>query len=322
MEPLTLTPILKRLRWGGRRLGTELGKPIGAGDDYAESWEVCDHGADQTLVADGTWKGRTLGELVTRQGEQLLGRHRGLAQFPLLCKFLDASDRLSVQVHPNDAQADAHQPGERGKTEAWVILDARPGSCVFAGLKRHVTRADLQAALAQGTVADCLHRVAVKAGDCLFIPAGTVHALGEGVLLAEVQQSSDLTFRLFDWNRVDREGKSRPLHVEESLAVTDFERGPVDPVVPAVAGDAAHCIERLVDCPYFNIRRHTAREAVAFPPADRCRILIGLAGTGQIEGTSSPHALARGQTLLIPACSPGFVVAPQLETAFLEVDWD
>lgn len=322
MDPLCFTPILKRQRWGGRRLASELGKSLGDGDDFAESWELCDHGEDQTAVADGPWKGWTLGRLVAQQGAALLGRHAGLAHFPLLCKFLDASDRLSVQVHPNDEQAHAFQPGERGKTEAWVIVDARPGSCVFAGLHPQVTRADLAAAIEQGSIERCLNRVEVAAGDCLFIPAGTVHAIGEGVLLAEVQQSSDLTFRLFDWNRVDNQGRARPLQVAQSLAVVDFQCGPVAPAVPVAVGDALYRIETLVRCQYFTIRRHTATAEIEFGRADRCRILIGLEGAVRLEGTTATTQLSRGRTLLIPAAAPGFRLVPWGETIFLEVFWD
>jgi len=202
LGPLKFTPILKRIRWGGRRLGDVLNKPIAAFSDYAESWEICDHGADQSVVENGPWRGKTLQQLVREHADELLGKHRNLSQFPLLLKFLDAHDRLSLQVHPNDAQARRFVPGECGKTEAWVILAADPGSCIYAGLKAGVDERALREALAQGTVEQRLHRLTVVAGDCLYIPAGTVHAIGEGILLAEVQQSSDLTFRLFDWNRV------------------------------------------------------------------------------------------------------------------------
>lgn len=322
MDPLRFTPILKRLRWGGRRLATKLGKSLGDGDDYAESWELCDHGEDQTIVAVGPWQGWTLSRLVAREGAAILGRHAGLEHFPLLCKFLDASDRLSVQVHPNDAQADACQPGERGKTEAWVIVDALPGSCVFAGLQPQVTRADLATAIEQGRVERCLHKVEVVSGDCLFIPAGTVHAIGEGVLLAEVQQSSDLTFRLFDWNRVDREGRRRPLHIAQSLAVIDFNRGPVGRVVPVVDEGDLHRIETLVRSGYFTIRRHTTTAAIEFAAADRCRILIGLVGAARFEGTAAATTLSRGETLLMPAATPRLRLVPRGKAQFLEVFWD
>jgi mannose-6-phosphate isomerase len=285
LGPLKFMPLLKRIRWGGRRLGSILNKAIGPYSDYAESWEICDHGADQSVVESGPWRGRNLHELVGGHAGELLGRHCGLSQFPLLLKFLDAHDRLSVQVHPNDEQAPRFVPNERGKTEAWVILAAEPGSCVYAGLNPSVDEPALREALQNGTVEQCLHRLEVTAGDCLFIPAGTVHAIGEGILLAEVQQASDLTFRLFDWNRLGTDGKPRALHIAESLACIDFGRGPMKKMIPAVIRDAdggalgaGRFVEELVRCPYFVIRRHTLSEPSTLPADERCRIMMGLEG--------------------------------------------
>jgi mannose-6-phosphate isomerase len=323
MEPLRFTPILKRLRWGGRRLGTVLQKPIGAESDYAESWEICDHGADQSVVASGPDAGWTLARLVRERGEDLLGRHAGIDQFPLLLKFLDASDRLSVQVHPDDEQARALCPGEAGKTEAWIILAAEPASCVYAGLNPGVTRESLTAAVKTGTVEQSLHRVPVAAGDCLFIPAGTVHAIGEGVLLAEVQQSSDVTYRLFDWNRVGADGQPRELHIANSLACTDFGRGPVAPVTPRILDDVpGYRLEQLVRCPYFTIMRHTATRPVVLPADRRCHILMGLAGRAQVAGRDAPTSLGPGETVLIPSSALPRSLAPAEPAQFLEVFWD
>ncbi|MFN6106450.1 MAG: type I phosphomannose isomerase catalytic subunit [Planctomycetaceae bacterium] len=309
-SPLQFTPLLKRIRWGGRRLGTRLGKPLGPESDYAESWELVDHGADQSRVCSGPWAGRTLNELVREEGTPLLGAQAGLEQFPLLVKFLDANDRLSVQVHPNDQQAAAAIPGERGKTEAWLLLEAEPQACVFAGLKPGIDRAALARAVEKGTVEECLHRLEVKPGDCIFIPAGTVHALGEGVLLAEVQQSSDITYRLHDWNRLGPDGRPRPRHIEASLACTDFARGPVRPQVPQELppwGPIAR--ERLVAADYFTLDRLRGTGTAPLPAAPHCRIWIVVAG--EIRwGTGAGERAGLGSTLLWPANTvPG------------EVDW-
>jgi len=319
MQPLTFVPLLKRLRWGGRRLGTILGKAIGCDSDYAESWEICDHGADQSIVASGPHRGRALSQLVHECGPELLGKHSGLNQFPLLLKFLDASDRLSVQVHPNDEQARLYDPAERGKTEAWVIIAAEPGSVVYSGLKSGVTQQQLSTHILDGTVEECLHQVPVVPGDCLFIPAGTVHAIGEGILLAEVQQSSDLTFRLFDWNRVGADGKPRMLHPEQSLACIDFERGPVAPVSPRTIGPGA---ELLVRCPYFNIVRRSTAATVGIPRADHCRILMALQGSLEFDADGERHPLKAGQTLLVPAASEDLTLVATSPAQFLEIDWD
>ena len=239
LPPLRFKPILREYLWGGRRLGTELGKPIGDGDHYAESWEVVDHGADQSVVADGPLAGTTLHELVTQHGPALFGRHHPQRQFPLLFKFLDCQQTLSVQVHPNDEQAAKLDPPDLGKTEAWVVLAAEPGSKIYAGLKPGVDRDTLERELAAGTCETCLHEFEPRVGDCMFIEAGTVHALGAGLLIAEIQQASDTTFRLFDWNRVDRDGQPRQLHIEQALDVIDFARGPVNPLPPQPTDQAA-----------------------------------------------------------------------------------
>ena len=219
--------------WGGRRLGTVLGKPIGDGDHYAESWEIVDHGADQSVVADGPLAGTTLHELVTQHGPELFGRHHPQPQFPLLFKFLDCQLTLSVQVHPNDAQARKLTPPDLGKTEAWVVLAAEPGSKIYAGLKPGVDRASSNASSPPARATHCLHQLEPRVGDCMFIEAGTVHALGAGLVIAEIQQASNTTFRLFDWNRLDRDGKPRPLHIEESLDTIDYAPRPRRAASPA-----------------------------------------------------------------------------------------
>lgn len=321
---LEFQPLIKRIRWGGTRLGTLLGKPIGQATDAAESWEVCDHGADQSVVVSGAWNGRTLAELVRDENRALFGRHAGRTQFPLLVKLLDATDRLSLQVHPNDAQARAIDPVENGKTEAWVIVDAAPGSVLYAGLKAGIDREALSQSLRDGTLADCLHSFEVQRGDCVFIPAGTVHAIGEGILLAEVQQSSDVTFRLHDWGRLGTDGKPRPLHVKESLACVDFTRGPVNPVTPktlpltAFGPAAGSTHEELLSCPYFTLARHSARKPFSLPVDERFHVLMALSGAASVRcGNETVHA-ACGGTLLATSQGTTIEVEPEGDVVLLE----
>ncbi|MCA8982215.1 MAG: class I mannose-6-phosphate isomerase [Planctomycetaceae bacterium] len=315
MEPLIFSPLLKRIRWGGRRLETLLGKSIGPEQDYAESWEICDHGADQCHVLSGPYRDWPLSRLVAECGVELFGEPARFSQFPLLIKFLDCHDRLSVQVHPDDEAARRFNPRENGKTEAWVVIDAQPGSVIYAGLRLGVVAEDLRAALSDGSLENLLHRISPAVGDCYFIPAGTVHALGEGVVVAEVQQSSDMTFRLYDWGHLDSEGNSRPLHIEEAFACIDFQQGPVAPTRPRmVNSDAGWQIEQLVVCPYFRMFRHGLSRAGELPRQPVCRVLMSLSGSGMLEWGQKSYALPRGQTCLLPASCPRLELRPTSPT--------
>jgi mannose-6-phosphate isomerase len=320
MLPLQFHPVLKRIRWGGRRLGTVLGKPIGDANDYAESWEIADCGADQSTVAEGPFEGWTLSRLVAAEPTALFGSDRGPSHFPLLIKFLDCNDRLSVQVHPNDEQARRMGRGENGKTEAWLILEARADSRVYAGLKPGVDRRSLERHLHAGTVEECLHSFPARAGDCVFVPAGTVHALGEGILLAETQQSSNVTFRLFDWGRVGPDGKPRELHREESLACIDFDRGPVNPVVPRLVANGSAQVEELVQSKYFALRRHTFSQPITIEPNRKFRILIPLAGSMNVRSDGYQKQLRLGNTLLVPASAPSLTLSPSDTASLLVIE--
>ncbi|MDH3719336.1 MAG: class I mannose-6-phosphate isomerase, partial [Planctomycetota bacterium] len=315
LYPLRFTPIFRRYLWGGRRLHTVLNKPIGDGDDYAESWEVVDHGQDQSVVGAGALSGRTLNELVQLHGDELFGRHHPQPVFPLLWKFLDAHKTLSVQVHPNDQQAASLDPPDLGKTEAWVVLDAAPGSLIYAGLKRGFDRPALEREVARGTVELCLHRFEPAVGDCLFIPAGTVHALGAGLLVAEIQQASDTTYRLFDWNRVGADGRPRELHIQQGLEVIDYQRGPVQPQTPQLT-DKSH-ISRLVDCDKFVLDRWQFDQPQPAGGDQRCHILAVLQGAVHVQGDAADQPLRRGQTILLPAAAGEVRLAPVEPTVLL-----
>lgn len=317
MYPLFFRPILKRTLWGGRRLGELLGKPLGPEIDYAESWEIVDHGADQSVVENGPLAGRSLRDLLNQQNAALLGRHAGLDAFPLLLKFLDCHRVLSVQVHPDDAYAQEMSPPDLGKTEAWYIVAAEPDSVIYAGLKSGVDRKLLEQAVAAGETEQVLHAFTPQVGQCVFIPAGTVHALGAGLVVAELQQSSDTTFRLFDWNRTDANGQGRPLHLREAFDVTDFSRGPVAVQTPVPAADGT---ETLVNCDRFVLSQvhfaRTAAERNERPGASRCELSIGgdqrmhlltvVRGGAELVGDDgAAWALPLGRSVLIPAAVEG-----------------
>ncbi|MDA7977405.1 MAG: class I mannose-6-phosphate isomerase [Pirellulales bacterium] len=320
---LRFRPLLKRYVWGGRRLA-ELGKDLGEGTDYAESWEVADHGQDQSVVAEGPLAGMTLGQLVADHGLALLGRHHPQTNFPLLFKFLDAQRALSVQVHPNDEQASHQTPPDLGKTEAWVIVDCEPGAKLYAGLKRGFDKAALEREIKRGTCELCLHEIPVQPGDCVFLPAGTVHAIGEGILIAEIQQSSDTTFRLYDWNRVGTDGQPRQLHVTEALGVIDFERGPVSPQTPRPV--AREGWEQLVACDKFVLERGQLHGKSVRGGDDRMHILAVLSGQATVSPTEAaelPSAeaqtLTTGSTLLVPACTGEIAILPTASCTMLDI---
>ena len=316
LGPLRFQPLLRRYVWGNRRLETHLGKRLGPGDDYAESWEICDHGPEQSVVLAGPAAGATLGELVRCRAAEIFGRLPPEPQFPLLLKFLDAARPLSVQVHPNDSQATRLDPPDRGKTEAWVILAAEPDSTIYAGLRPGVTRQALADALRNGTCAELLHRFQPRPGDCLFLPAGIVHALGQGLLVAEIQQSSDVTFRLFDWNRLGADGKPRPLHVEQGLEVVDFGRGPIDPQPPQPTDRS--WVSRLVTCEKFILERWEFAHAETAGGDGRFHVLCVLEGAVRVQGDPAPGPLLRGQTALLPGAAGAVRLAPLGRTVLLD----
>jgi mannose-6-phosphate isomerase len=316
MHPLRFWPIFRRYIWGGRRLGTVLGKAIGEGNDYAESWEIVDHDNDQSRVIAGPLARTTLAELVRDHGAELFGRHHPQPRFPLLFKLLDAQQVLSVQVHPNDEQAARLSPPDLGKTEAWMVLAAEPGSLIYAGLKRGFDRASLAREITRGTCHLCLHQFEPHAGDVVFLPAGTVHALGAGLLIAEIQQSSDTTFRLFDWNRVGADGKSRPLHVEQALDVIDWNRGAVNPQPPALT-DRVH-VERLVACDKFVLDRQRIERPQSIGGDDRFHLISVVEGEIEVADDPLDRPLRKGETALLPAALGTVTVMPRQATTLLD----
>ena len=318
MYPLRFRPLFRRYLWGGRRLQTVLHKDLGPGDDYAESWEIVDRGVDQSQVMYGPLAGMTLHELIETRGPELLGESHLQPSFPLLFKFLDANDRLSVQVHPDDALAARLDPPDLGKTEAWVVMAAEPGSVIYAGLKRGFDREALAREVVRGTTHLCLHTIEPQVGDCIFLPAGVVHAIGAGLVIAEIQQASDTTYRLFDWNRVGKDGQPRPLHIDAALAAIDYQYGPVSVQVPRPTEDP-RC-ELLVACDKFVLRRWQAVDSVTIPTRGRSQLLAMLAGSARLAGDPSELPLSVGQTALIPASCEGVQLQPDTHAHWLQID--
>jgi mannose-6-phosphate isomerase len=302
MYPLRFVPTYQYRLWGGRRLEGVFGRPLPGHEPIGEAWLLSDRPDHASQVAEGLLEGRTLGQLMAQYAEPLMGTMAGrFASFPLLLKFLDAKQMLSVQVHPSDAYPELLPAGETGKTEAWVVLSRGPGGRVYAGLKPGATRDTLQRAVTDGTLANELASFAPKPGDAVFISAGTVHSLGDDVVVFEVQQNSDVTFRLFDWNHVDRKtGQPRPLQVAEALACIYYAKGPVLPVVPR-ADAATHARETLFDCRHFSVWRTRTADPFAVGSAGVPRVLVCIDGVGHVEHRGAPYATAQGDVMLLPA---------------------
>jgi mannose-6-phosphate isomerase len=263
----------------------------------------------------------TLREMLAHDAQRLVGAAKTpQGRFPLLLKFLDARQELSVQVHPNDEQAALLGPGKFGKTEAWVVLDANPiTSRLYAGFAEGITAKDFRAALAARRTPRTLHSFTPKPGDCVFLEAGTVHAIGCDLLLFEVQQTSDITYRLYDWDRIDAKTQQpRQLHVEEALACAAFHRGPCPPVAPAVVVSNGVRREGLVSCSYFTMERLTARIPFRIGASNRCRAVVCVKGTGELESRGQRYAFRTGDVFLLPAEVGQCIALPAEETTFLE----
>lgn len=325
--PMTFTPAFKDYLWGGRNLETKLGRTIPAGI-IAESWEISGHPAGPTTVDNGPLAGYSLPDVLGQLGLDLVGtRSQAMLErgkFPLLIKILDANRALSVQVHPKDDYANEHEGGELGKTEMWYVLDSKPNAQLIYGVKHGVTPDSFRNAIAAGNLETQLHYVDVQKDDAIFIPAGSVHAILDGLLIAEIQQNSDTTYRVYDWNRVDSEGKSRPLHVDKALDVINFnmvEPGPYEPkLVEDVDGVRREIISQSN---YFVVEKLTVSNAgKAFRgnnDGTSFEIWGAMAGNAQIVWSNDPLPLPAVKFCLLPAALGAFAVTVDGPATLLRV---
>jgi len=317
MFPLAFEPFLRTMVWGGdkiapfKQIHTDV--PL-----IGESWEISGYGDHLTVVANGPQQGKTLPELIAAYREQLVGKKVYAEygdQFPLLVKFIDARQDLSIQVHPDDAMAlRRHGSGFKGKTEMWYVIGADPGACLYCGLKSAVTPEEYEAHVADGTVTDILARYEVRPGDVFFLPAGRIHAICSGCLIAEIQQTSDLTYRIFDYGRLGLDGKPRQLHTELAKEAIDYR------VLPSYKTDYTPVPDQkveLVSCPFFTTDLYDLSKAFALDltALDSFLIVMCIGGEGRLidtedDGTQVETSLSQGQTLLIPASSRGIQLIP------------
>ncbi len=298
MYPLKFRPIYKQRIWGGQKLREVFGKDLPPDQKIGESWELADLPQDKSVIANGELKGKTLISAINQYPVEITGEPYFESPFPLLIKFLDAQDFLSVQVHPDKQTVERMGQGQP-KTECWYIILAEPDAVIYKGLRKGVTKSQFAEAIEKGNVADLLARVPVEAGQCHFLPAGTAHAIGPGLVIAEIQLPSDTTYRVFDWNRVDQTGRPRELHIEQALESIHFNSSEDELPVTTIG--------RLVNCEFFSIDKgHQAKSCEVLLSLGEIRVLIILTGSGTILGTDGYNVeFKAGECLLIPAAYEG-----------------
>lgn len=324
MCPLVFSPIFKPKIWGGRRLEGVVDKHLDTAEPIGESWELADLENDQSVVRLGPAAGKELGQLVRDWGQDLLGRAELFeGRFPLLIKFLDARENLSVQVHPDEKMARRMGGEVRVKNEAWYVLHAEPDGAIYRGLAEGVSRESFIEAIRNGTVASTLRRIAVKPGDCYYLPSGTVHALGAGVVVAEIQTPSDTTYRVYDWDRVDSaSGKGRDLHIDRALECINFAPDDGGRQRRSHVASVWTAVTQLVKCDSFVIEQVRMVEGVEQEiPGGEMTVWIVLDGRGEIgyPGGDEPLTFSRGDTLLLPAGLRQARVATHSKCVWLEV---
>jgi mannose-6-phosphate isomerase len=307
LYPFLLNPALHVKVWGGRKLETIMGKQLPTDEPYGESWEM----HDTATVANGALAGRSLGDLLKEYGHDLVGAKNNPAEgFPLLAKILDPSDWLSVQVHPNDEQARELEGDPRGKTEAWYVLYAEPGAKLVKAVKAGTTREAMAQAIRDNKLEDLLVYAEVEVGDVLLNNAGGIHALGPGIVIYEIQQSSDVTYRLYDWGRMDLNGKPRTLHIDKGVKVANLD---VIPPITHTAGNTLPVVD-VVQCPYFVTLLHqlnprNGTRITLDTHGEQFHILTCVDGNGTVSAGNTNVDFKLGQTVLIPANQGEYVLS-------------
>ncbi len=320
LYPLRFEPIYQYRLWGGRHLASFLTAPLPSGP-IGEAWLLSDRDDHQSRVTDGPLTGQTIGQLLQQFPKQIMGKLAGrFRRFPLLLKFLDVHEMLSVQVHPTKANTNLLPPGETPKTEAWVVLEAGTQSRICAGLRPDTTETELRRSLTNGTVPDYLACLTPKPGDAIFLPAGTVHSLGGDLVVFEIQQNSDVTFRLYDWDHIDpKTGQPRALQVDKAMACIDFSEGPVSLVAPVVETSTTEKRERLFHCEHFWLWRLRGRLPFTVGAVDLPRVLVCVDGAGLVEHGGATYAVGKGDVFLLPAAIGKCLFRPRGAVNLLEI---
>lgn len=303
MEILKLQPCGKDYLWGGTRLRDEYGKKIDM-TPLAETWECSVHPDGPSVIANGAFKGQML-STVLKQHPEYLGTKIENGELPVLVKFIDAKKDLSVQVHPDDEYAREHED-DNGKMEMWYVVDAEEGASLICGYKHRVTKGILRKAVETGTLDKHLQKVEVHKGDTYFVPAGTVHGIGAGILIAEIQESSNVTYRVYDYNRVDKDGHKRELHFDKAVQVMNMDVAPDIQQKPRLVRHYPGCSrEQLCRCKYFETERIQVTKGFSFSVREESfQVLMCLDGYGQVEtmdDDQKPMRFCKGETIFLPA---------------------
>lgn len=322
LYPLRFVPIYHYRVWGGTWLSRQPNAPSSEEDLVGEAWLLSDRKDHPSVVAEGPLRGWTIKDLMGKAAEQLLGSQaQQFTRFPLLLKFLNARNPLSIQVHPSDEQTDYLPPGESGKTEAWVVLSVGTESRIYSGLKRGTTADALRKAIATETVTEHLVSITPKVGDCVLIPAGTVHSLGGDIVVFEIQENSDVTFRLYDWNRLDpKTGKPRDLKVEQALACINFAEPSVGVVDPVIEVATPFLRERLISCEDFGVWRIRGDSVFPVGAPDKARVLVLISGGGEVEHGGKSYVVKQDEVLLLPAVIGTCLFRPSDSATLLEIE--
>lgn len=319
MYPLKFNDIFKSVIWGGDKIGRFKGITL-TQESVGESWEISDVKGNVSVVKNGADAGMSLDDLIRRDGTQLLGKHvaeRFGSTFPLLIKFIDARDNLSIQVHPNDLLAQERH-NSRGKTEMWYIIDAEPGAGLYSGFSQQITPDEYVRRVADDTITDVLAFHPVKKGDVFFLPAGRIHAIGKGIFIAEIQQTSDITYRIYDYNRVGADGKPRQLHTDLAKDAIDYKL--YDDLKTTYTPALNQAVE-LVSCPYFTTSVLRIENSVTRPVAahDSFSVYICMEGAATLtDSNGNTIELHRGETYLIPAATTEVTLTPHDSALLLE----
>lgn len=301
--PLKFFPIYKSMIWGGRNISEKFNREI-CEENIGESWEICCREDGMSVVSNGSFKHRTLEDLIDEYKESLLG-HLVYSKsfyniFPLLIKIIDATDKLSVQVHPQDEYA--MQFNDNGKTELWYVLDAKPEAKLVYGFKKGIMKNDITRSIEEQNIEGILNKVSVKAGDVLYIPSGTVHAMLEGILIAEIQQNSNITYRLYDWNRYDEKGKPRKLHINRALDVIKLDEVMFPNIIPNEVNKDSYTKRLLSRNNHFTVEELNIHSIYSdFADGSRFYIYMIIDGCGTINSLQGVEELSPGNTILIPA---------------------